>query len=218
MNDFAIIYDLDETILPASAVPDETFDSLFDAIREANKGSVPEDKLEEALKAMRRISVDVVAERYGFTVEMNEAAKHALLHTKYDFQLSTYDDFPVLKTIPGERYLVTTGVPNLQQAKVDALFEAGDFTEVFVDDIYHENRIGKQGLFKQIAEKSGLSPDKVWVVGDNPEAEIKAGNALGMNTVHIARPGVDPSNKAKYQVRTFHELKSLVEKVQQKGA
>lgn len=212
MNDLAIIYDLDETILPASAVPDETFDSLFNAIREANNGTLPEDKLEEALKAMRRISVDVVAADYGFSKEMNEAAKYALLHTKYDFQLSTYDDFSVLKTIPGKRYLVTTGVPNLQQAKVDTLFTAGDFDDVFVDDIYHEDRLGKKGLFKQIAEKAGLSANQIWIVGDNPDAEIKAGNELEMNTVHIAREGVEPSSAAKYQVNDFHQLKSLIEK------
>jgi putative hydrolase of the HAD superfamily len=212
MNDLAIIYDLDETILPASAVPDETFATLFNAIRDANDGTLPDDKLEEALKSMRRISVDVVAADYGFSEEMNEAAKQALLHTKYDFQLSTYDDFPVLKTILGKRYLVTTGVPNLQQAKVDTLFTAGDFDDVFVDDIYHENRVGKKGLFKQIAEKTGLPVHRIWIVGDNPDSEIKAGNELGMNTVHIARAGVEPSDAAKYQVRDFHELKSLIEK------
>jgi putative hydrolase of the HAD superfamily len=217
MNDLAIIYDLDETILPASAVPDETFDSLFNAIREANQGTLPEDKLEVALKAMRRISVDVVAEEYGFTSSMNEAAKNALLHTKYDFQLSTYDDFHVLKTIPGKRFLVTTGVPNLQQAKVDTLFKEGDFDGVFVDDIYQERRIGKKGLFKQIAEQTGLSPAQIWIVGDNPDSEIKAGNALDMKTVHIARVGVEPSDLAKYQVSSFYELKALIEKVQQKG-
>lgn len=211
MNDIAVIYDLDETILPASAVPDETFDSLFNAIREANNGTLPDDKLEEALKAMRRISVDVVAADYGFSEEMNEAAKQALLHTKYEFQLSTYDDFAVLKTIPGKRYLVTTGVPNLQQAKVDTLFAEEDFDGVFIDDIYHKDRVGKKGLFKQIAEKTGLSFQDIWIVGDNPDSEIKAGNALGMNTVHIARAGVAPSDGAKYQVRDFHELKSLIE-------
>lgn len=217
MNDLAIIYDLDETILPASAVPDETFDTLFDAIREANEATLADDKLEEALKAMRRLSVDVVAERYGFTAAMNEAAKHALLHTKYNFELSTYDDFHVIKTIPGKRYLVTTGVPNLQQAKVDTLFKEGDFDGVFVDDIYQESRIGKIGLFKQISEQTGLKPAQIWIVGDNPEAEIKAGNDLNMNTVHIARAGVEPSNLAKYQIKDFYELKALIEKAQQKG-
>ncbi len=217
MDELAIIYDLDETILPASAVPDETFDTLFEAIRSANKGTLPDDKLEEALKAMRRLSVDVVAEQYGFTEEMNEAAKQALLHTKYDFQLNTYEDFPLIKQIPGKRYLVTTGVPNLQRAKVKALFDSDDFTDIFVDDIYDENRLGKQGLFKQIAELTGLPAHKIWIVGDNPESEIKAGNALRMNTVHIARPGVEASDVAKYQIRTFQELKSLVETAQQKG-
>jgi len=212
MNNLAVIYDLDETILPASAVPDDTFNSLFEAIRNANDGTLDEDKLEEALKAMRRLSVDVVAADYGFSDAMNEAAKDALLHTKYELELSTYDDFPVIRTIPGKRYLVTTGVPNLQQAKVDSLFTQDDFDGVFVDDIYQESRVGKKGLFKQIAEDAGISATQVWIVGDNPNAEIKAGNELGMNTVHIARPGVKPSNLAKYQVQTFEELKTLIEK------
>jgi FMN phosphatase YigB (HAD superfamily) len=218
MSDIAIIYDLDETILPASAVPDETFDSLFDALRKANKGTVPDDKLEEALEAMRRISVDVVAKDFGFTEEMNQAAKDALQNTKYQFDLSPYEDFPTLKLIPGKRYLVTTGVPNLQQAKVDALFKAGDFTEIFIDDIYLEHRLGKKKIFEQIAEKTGLPANNIWIVGDNPDSEIKAGNELGMNTVHIARPGVEPAKEAKYQVYNMDELKSLVTQGQQKEA
>jgi putative hydrolase of the HAD superfamily len=218
MSDIAIIYDLDETILPASAMPDETFDSLYDALKKANKGAVPDDKLKEALQAMRRISVEIVAKDFGFTEEMNQAAKEALQNTNYEFDLSPYEDFPVLKTIPGQRYLVTTGVPNLQQAKVDALFEEDDFTEVFIDDIYLEHRLGKKKLFEQIAEKTGLSADQIWIVGDNPESEIKAGNELGMNTVHIARPGVEPSKEAKFQVYNLEELKSLVTQGQQKEA
>lgn len=212
MKEFAIVYDLDQTILPASAVPEETFFPIYDAIRAANTGQVSEVELTEALKKIRTVPMDVIAKEHNFSTEMREAAKQAFLNGNYQFSLKPFDDFPVIKHIPGKRFLVTSGITKLQQAKFDSLFDEGDFTEIFVDDIYDENRLGKKKLFEKIAQDYNLIPDLVWIVGDNPDSEITAGNELGMKTVQIIRPGIEQSDKASYLVCSFFELNDLISK------
>jgi FMN phosphatase YigB (HAD superfamily) len=212
MTEFAIVYDLDQTILPASAVLEETFFPIYDAIRAANKGRVPEAELEEALKKIRIAAVDVIAKEHNFSAEMEEAAKQAFLNNEYKFDLTAFEDYPVIKHIPGKRFLVTSGIPKMQQAKFDSLFEEGDFTGIYVDDIYDENRLGKKKIFEKIAHDYHLIPDLVWIVGDNPDSEITAGNELGMKTVQIIRPGIEQSDKASYLVCSFYELNDLITK------
>lgn len=214
MKEFAIVYDLDQTILPAEALPEETFFPIYDAIRAANMGQVPDAELEEALKKIRTVSMDVIAEEHNFSATMQEAAKNAFLNNDYEFSLTPFDDFPVIKHIPGKRFLVTSGIPKLQQAKFDSLFEEGDFTEIFVDNIYDENRLGKKKIFEKIAQDYALIPDLVWIVGDNPDSEITAGNELGMKTVQIIRPGIEQSDKASFLVSSFFELNDLITKWQ----
>jgi FMN phosphatase YigB (HAD superfamily) len=214
MKDFAIIYDLDQTILPASALPEETFFPIYDAVRAANQGTVPEEELETALKKIRTQSVDLIEKEYHFSEEMVEAAKQAFLNNEYQFSLTPFDDYEVLKNIPGMRFLVTSGIPKLQQAKCDALSLEGDFTGIVVDDIYEENRPGKKKIFERIAQEHNLIPDMVWIVGDNPDSEITSGKELGMITVQIVRPGIEKSDKATYVVSSFYELKDLITKWQ----
>jgi putative hydrolase of the HAD superfamily len=212
MKEFAIIYDLDQTILPADAVPEETFQPIYEAIRSANNGHLPESEVEAALKKVRTVAMDVIAKEHHFSKEMAEAAKQAFLNNSYNFTISPFDDFSVIKHIPGKRFLVTSGITAMQQAKIDALFEEGDFTGIVIDDIYHEDRRGKKQIFAEIAEEYKLIPDLVWIVGDNPSSEITAGNELGMKTVQIVRPGVEQSSEASYVVSSFYELNDLITK------
>lgn len=212
MKEFAIIYDLDQTILPAEAVPEETFQPIYEAVRSANNGHLPEKQLDAALKKVRTTAMDVIAEEYNFSAEMAEAARQAFVNSKYEFTLMPFDDFSVLKRIPGKRFLVTSGITVMQQAKIDALFEADYFNGIVIDDIYSENRRGKKQIFSEIAEAEGLIPDLVWIVGDNPTSEIASGNELGMKTVQIVRPGVEQSTEASYVVSSFYELNDLISK------
>jgi FMN phosphatase YigB (HAD superfamily) len=211
MKNIAIIYDLDQTILPASAVPDSTFQPLFDAIRKANKGKVPDERLQEAFSELRYLAIDVISEKYGFSKEMDNAAKDALCNSDYKFDLEPFEDYDAIKSIPGIKVLVTSGVKKLQQAKLDALEIEDDFDEVIIDDLYAENRPGKKEIFSAIAAKYKLNPDQVWIVGDNPDAEITAGNELGMITV--LRTGIEQtkiSGEPMFTITSFYELKKIV--------
>ena len=211
MNEIAIIYDLDETILPASAVPDATFKPLFDAIRKANKGKISEKQLDKAFSEMKYLAIDVISENYGFTKAMDAAAKDVLCNSHYQLDLKPFDDYEAIKKIPGIKVLVTSGVINLQQAKIDALDIEKDFDEVVIDDLYAENRPGKKEIFARIADKYKLKPEQVWIVGDNPDSEITAGNELGMVTVlRINGEEKKVSGEPTFTISSFEELRKLV--------
>ena len=211
MKDIAIVFDLDETILPASAVPDSAFEPLKEAIRKANNGKVDDKQLQKAFSEIKYLAIDVLSEKYGFSKAMDATAKDVLCNSDYNFDLTTYDDYPIVRQIQGIKVLVTSGVVNLQQAKIDALQIAGDFNEVIIDDLYAEDRAGKKKIFADIARKYELSPEQVWIVGDNPDAEINAGNELGMITVlRINSEDVKISGGASFTISSFGELKKLI--------
>jgi len=210
MTNIALIFDLDETILPSGAVPDDTFNPLQNAIRNANEGALSDNDLEKAFEEMKRISIDVVAEEYGFSKKMNLAAKESLIKTDYQFQLSPFNDYKVIQELPGLKFLVTTGVTKFQQAKIDALNIQNHFEEVIIDDIYQPERLGKKKIFSRIAHKYQLTPEQVWIIGDNPDSEIKAGIELGMNTVQRLSKGMKVSENANYTISSFYELKEIL--------
>lgn len=209
MVPIAIIYDLDDTIMPTRGIPESTFKPVFDAIREANS-SLTEDVLQLSFADLWRKPLDVVATTYGFSQQMVNACKSALVNTDYKLTIAPFEDFEAIKKIEGLRILVTTGITKLQQAKIDALFNEGDFNEIIIDDPYQDNRLGKKKIFAMLAERYLLKPEQFWVVGDNPESEIAAGNELGMNTVQILRPGVEVSTTANFTITSFYELKHLI--------
>ena len=210
-HNLAIIYDLDQTILPANAVPDAIFDPVFEAIKKANKGKVTDARLKKAFSELKNVAIDVVAERYGFSKEMDAAARDAFSMLNYSFELQPYEDYEVIKKIPGIKVLVTSGIVKLQQAKIDALEIEGDFDEVIIDDIYAANRPGKKEIFSRIASTYQLNPGEVWIVGDNPDAEIAAGNELGMVTVlRTDSKETKVEGAPTFTIATFNDLRKLV--------
>jgi len=212
MKNLALIYDLDDTIIPTRLIPSSTFKLVFDAIKQANKGVVHPNLLEQAFDDLWRMPFDIVASNFGFTDLMIMAGRQALLNTDYQLSLVPFDDYQVVKEIMCKRFLVTTGITKLQQAKINSLFKDGDFDEIIIDDPYQENRLGKQKIFADIANRHQIEAAQMWIIGDNPESEIKAGNTLGMTTVQILRPGIKRTENSTYIINTFHELKDLIEK------
>jgi putative hydrolase of the HAD superfamily len=125
-----------------------------------------------------------------------------------------YNDLDVLRELPVELYLVTSGFRRLQESKIKALNFELLFTGTHVDAIDEVERKGKQGIFESILDDKQFKPEEVIVVGDNPDSEIEAGNKLGMKTVQILRPGVPRGSNATHYVNTLAELKSwLVERL-----
>jgi FMN phosphatase YigB (HAD superfamily) len=209
----ALIFDLDNCLAAANEVGEELFEPAFEAIRTANRGTLTLEQLTEAFKECWRHPLDFVAQRFGFSKEMLAAGWKVFSQTVVETSMKGYGDLAVLRELPFDLYLVTSGFRGLQESKVKAL-QIGDlFRGIEIDAIDEADRKGKQGIFESMLKAENLRPEEVIVVGDNPDSEIEAGNRLGMKTVQILRPGVPHAENATYQIRTFDELKTLLEKI-----
>ena len=168
------------------------------------------DKLQAAFVECWRVAFDAVADKYGFTEAMRAAGWQVFRQTEVTEPMYGYGDLAVLKDLPVQRFLVTSGFRRLQESKVRALGFADWFAGIYIDALDEPNRRGKHGIFQDILSAHGLRPDEVLVVGDNPDSEIEAGNRLGMKTIQILRPGVPPSGHAPRQIHSLLELKEFL--------
>jgi FMN phosphatase YigB (HAD superfamily) len=202
----AIIFDLDSCLAAANEVGDQLFAPAFDAIRRANHGTVPQPLLEQALADCWRCSFDFVADKYGFTDAMGAAGWEVFKRTEVTDPMHGYPDLGVVKELPLQCFLVTSGFRRLQESKIKALGFAPWFTAIYVDAIDEPERQGKLRIFVDLLKAHGLQPNEVLVVGDNPDSEIEAGNRLGIETVQILRPGVPRSDSADRHIQSLSEL------------
>jgi FMN phosphatase YigB (HAD superfamily) len=209
----ALIFDLDNCLAAANEVGEDVFKPAFEAMRNANRGTLTDEQLAEAFQEIWRQPLDFVAQKFGFSQEMLAAGWGVFSQTVVETPMRGYGDLAILRELPFDLYLVTSGFRALQESKVKALQVADLFRAVEIDAIDEDDRKGKQGIFASILERKGLRPDEVIVVGDNPDSEIEAGNRLGIRTVQILRPGVPRANNATLYIETFHELKALLEKL-----
>jgi HAD superfamily hydrolase (TIGR01549 family) len=207
----AIIFDLDNCLSAADEVGKQLMQPVFDAIREANDGRLSEPELQRAFADCWRIPLDVVAEQHGFSKEMLEAAWKVSVDLEVQDPMCGYEDLRLLRDLPVQRFLVTSGFRRLQESKIKALGFRDLFTEVFIDAIDEPGRKGKHGWFAEILQRHQLQASEVLVVGDNPDSEIAAGNKLGTPTVQILRPGVPRATTATHYIRDLAELKPLVQ-------
>jgi FMN phosphatase YigB (HAD superfamily) len=190
-------------------VGEELFEPAFAAIRKANDGAVPEDKLEEAFDEMWRHAYDEVAERYEFTKPMFDAGWREFESLEVQRPMTGYGDLQTLAQLPARRFLVTSGFRRLQESKVRALRLETLLDRWEIDAVDGPERLGKQEWFVRIINDAGLDPDEVLVVGDSDRSEIAAGKALGMRTIQTLRPGVPRSSTADMHIASLEELRPL---------
>ena len=206
----AIIFDLDNCLSSAGEIGRELYEPAFDAIRQANKGTLSDEALAQAFSDAWRHPLDWVAREHGFSEEMRLAGWEAFVGIEVKHPMCGYDDLHILAELPVLRFLVTSGFRRLQESKIKALGFEPLFTAIYVDAIDEADRKGKEGLFQQILESHDLSREEVLVVGDNPDSEIEAGNRLGIRTVQILRPDVPRGSNATYYIHGLTELRELV--------
>jgi putative hydrolase of the HAD superfamily len=206
----AVIFDLDNCLADATEVGPALVEPMFAAIRAANDGRLTEAALERAFADSWRMALDVVAEKHGFSPAMLDAGWAVARTLAVTTPMRGYADLPVLRDLGVPLFLVTSGFRRLQESKIDALGLRGVLT-AFVDAIDEPDRLGKRGLFSQIAAAHGFTPARVLIVGDNLESEIAAGNALGMPTVQLLRPGVVRADGARSYAADLHDIRRLVE-------
>ena len=207
----AVIFDLDNTLADATLVGREAFEPAFEAVRQANAGHLTEAQLQCAFDACWHTAFYTVAAEHDFSPEMTEAGAQAFRHLAVpkDAGYRGYDDLPLVPLLPLSRYLVTSGFRGFQDSKVDALGIREHFDGIEVDD--PEDHLpaagpGKTPLFEKIRAQQNWGVHEIAVVGDNPHSEIAVGNRLGMTTVQVLRPRVEPSAEANYRINDLSEL------------
>jgi putative hydrolase of the HAD superfamily len=207
----AMIFDLDCCLAAANEVGDQLFEPAFQAIREANRGSVPESKLASAFADCWRFPFDAVAEKYGFSPEMRAAGFKVLSKMEVREPMRGYGDLDALGELPVKLFLVTSGFRRLQESKVKVLGIGHLFAGIHIDAIDEPSPKGKLQLFEEILGAHRLKAEEVIVIGDNPDSEIAAGNRLGMLTAQILRPGVRATEAAKRRIGTLWQLKEILD-------
>lgn len=206
----ALIFDLDNCLAAADEVGEQLLAPVFDAIRDANRGTLSETELQAAFADCWRHPLDWVAARHGFTGEMLEAGWEILATREVEQPMYGYGDLDVVSDLPQQRYLVTSGFRRLQESKIRALGVERLFTAIEIDAIDEPGRKGKRRIFEDILDRNNFKPEEVLVVGDNADSEIEAGKRLGIRTVQTLRPGVPRSDRATFHVNTLTELKRII--------
>ncbi len=202
----AIIYDLDNTIYPVSAIGDKLFGPLFDLIIESGQHN---DTIDDIKKAIMRTPFRLVAARHNFSDELTSKGIALQEELVYDELIDTFEDYPEMKDIPGERFLVTTGFLKMQTSKIKQMGIEADFKEVHVVD---PTKSSKKEVFADILMRYNYQPEEVLVVGDDPESEIRAAKELGIPTVLYDRQGTGNPNDADHTIAHFKSLKEIAGK------
>ncbi|MXN91847.1 HAD hydrolase-like protein [Flavobacterium sp. Sd200] len=200
----AIIYDLDNTIFPVSAIGDKLFGPVFNLIAESGQHN---DSLEAIKKAIMRTPFRIVAARNNFSDELTQKAIELQETLTFDEAIDTFDDYPEIHTIDAERFLVTTGFRNMQLSKINQLGIEHDFKEVHVVNPVESS---KKEVFAGILERYDYKPTEVLVVGDDPESEIKAAKDLGIATVLYDKNNIADAREADHKIEHFKDLKTII--------
>ncbi len=174
-----IIYDLDNTIYPVHSIADRLFADLFQMILENGEHA---RNMESIKNDMMRKPFQVVAAKYHFSDALAQKGLELLRNLTYHGVIEPFSDYPEIKKLPAERYLVTTGFFHLQQSKIKQLGIEQDFKEIHIVDPATTDKT-KKDIFKSIMQRNGYTASEVLVVGDDPESEIKAAKELSMDAV-----------------------------------
>lgn len=201
----AIIYDLDNTIFPVSAIGDKLFGPVFNLIADSGQHN---DRLDAIRYAIMRTPFRIVALRNNFSDELTQKAIELQETLTFDEAIETFEDYPEIRNIDAERFLVTTGFRNMQLSKINQLGIEHDFKEVHVVNPVASS---KKEVFAGILERYGYTNAEVLVVGDDPESEIKAAKELGIATVLYDKNNITDTKEADYKIDHFKDLKAIYE-------
>lgn len=208
--DQLLIFDLDDTLFETKSIGKKAVKPIFDQFE-----PLLIDKFGTALTAqiipeLWKYPFDFVSQKYNFDNHQNAEFARLVNTHEYELNIQTFDDFSVIENLPQEKILVTTGFSKLQHAKIHSLGIKEQFPEIYIDDILSPKRIFKKGIFQKILLERKLDPKLVYIIGDNPNSELKAGFELGLQTVQVSKFGQERSIFAKYCISDFGELLGIL--------
>jgi putative hydrolase of the HAD superfamily len=202
----AFIYDLDNTLYPVPVYAEKMFGSLFQLIEEngAFHGSMHDIRYD-----LMRKPFQVVAAKYKFTDALIQKGTCLLKALTYKDGIKPFTDYPEIKNVPGERYLVTSGFFKLQWSKIRRMEIEGDFKEIHIVDL-SVSPDTKKDVFASIIERNNYKPSEVLVIGDDPDSELRAASELGIESVLYDKDRLLPDAAATYRIADFSELSTVL--------
>src|SRR6201991_3308671 len=132
----ALILDLDNTIYPVSSIADNLFAELFktlDGYAELINAD-DDDKINKIKDEMTRRPFHHIADEYNLSNEITESMVNVLKNMTYDLPMQPFEDYAHIRSIPLDKFLVTTGFVKLQYSKVKMLGIEQDFKGIHIVD------------------------------------------------------------------------------------
>jgi len=204
MKKRAIIYDLDNTLYAVSSIGEKLFAPVFGLIKESGRHDEDMDAIK---KDLMRTPFRIVAKRFHFSNELTVKAIALQENITFNEPIATFEDYPEIKNLPGDRFLVTTGFKNMQLSKIRQMGIENDFKEVHVVD---PTKTSKKEVFADILKRYGFEPSEVIVVGDDPESELRAARELGIDTVLYDKTGQQDASAESYTIKHYKELREIL--------
>jgi putative hydrolase of the HAD superfamily len=208
----ALILDLDNTIYPVSSIADHLFEELFATLDEYVELINTDDpgRLSKIKHEMTRRPFQHIADEFRLDKKVRDKMVSLLKNMTYDQPIRPYDDYQHVRSIPLDKFLVTTGFSKLQWSKVKMLGIEGDFKHIHVVDPDISQKT-KKDVFAQIMQIHNYRPEDLLVIGDDPESEIKAAIALGIDTFLYDPQDNHPGAAVSYRSGDLQDVLKLLQ-------
>ena len=206
----AILLDLDDTIFPVRSIDQTTFEPFLNDFISRLQDFYDPMVIEKIIEELWSEPVDFVTDKYSIPIEIVRESFQFFNHSDFVLNIMPYPDYKYVKKLSVQKFLVTDGITGLQTAKIEALGIGHDFDEIVINDPFEDSR-SKKDIFMDLVKKYNLKQEQTFVIGDNPESEIEAGNSLNMITVRIVRNGeITQVKKANYHIKSFRDLEAII--------
>ena len=205
-----LILDLDDTIFLTSSMDPKIFGSALKVIESYNQEESTLNT-ESLINELWSEPIDSVFDHYSIPKEIKNEFYREISRINYtELKIEPFNDYSEIRKYKMDKILVTTGLSELQNAKIDALDIRNDFAKIFIDDPRIKPRNTKFKIFQEILKSTNKSPDQIWVIGDNPNSEIEAAYKLGLNTIQRKSITKIKSKMTKYYISNFNELDKIL--------
>lgn len=207
----ALILDLDNTIYPVSSIADDLFRELF-RVLDQYSGSInteDKDRIHQIKEEMTRRPFHHIADEYGLSNELRTRMTETLKYMSYDKPMQPYPDYQYIRSIPLDKFLVTTGFEKLQLSKVKMLGIGGDFKDIHIVDP-EVSTATKKDVFVKIMKEHGYNQDELLVIGDDPQSEIKAAKELGIDTFLYDPGNMHPDATSTYRSVSLRDVENFL--------
>jgi putative hydrolase of the HAD superfamily len=219
-----LIFDADDTLWENNVIFERVIDDFVAWLAHPTRDQ----------REIRRIlaeieEANIVAHGYGskvFLRSLTDCFTHLMerpLTTDEDEQMARFRDaftggrvelIPEVTTVLDELrerhelYLMTKGVPDEQQRKIDASGLAGHFTAIDIVPAKDPD------TYRSVVERRGLEVDRTWMIGNSPKSDIIAARAAGLRAVFIPNANtwahehaeLDPADTGILQLARFGDL------------